>query len=82
MIEEVIFEKLEKNIWEILCWAIMPNHYHFIANCSEGKTLPKLMQEIHGISAIRLNRLDNVSGSLRKVWLICWDVCLRNEKNI
>lgn len=79
LLRRTIFDKIEKFQWEILVWAIMPNHYHFIANCKIGKALPKFIKEIHGKSAFQLNKIDSTPN--RQVWQNYWDVCLYSERD-
>ena len=61
-------------------WAILNNHYHFIARAPEdATTLQKLIQQLHSITAIQLNKWDQTPG--RQVWFNYWDSCLTYEKS-
>ena len=66
--------------WDLQAWAILNNHYHFIAQAPENSiTLEKLIQQFHSITAIQLNRWDQTPG--RQVWSNYWDSCLTYEKS-
>ena len=61
-------------------WAILNNHYHFIAQAPyDATSLTKLVQQVHSISAIQINRWDNAPG--RQVWQNYWDTCITYEKS-
>jgi putative transposase len=65
--------------WQLQAWAILNNHYHFIAQAPEDvHTLEKLIRQVHSITAIELNRQDSTPG--RQVWNNYWDTCLTYEK--
>ncbi len=77
---EALLERSELLGWSIEAWAILNNHYHFIAKAPEKVgTLSKLIRQVHSITAIQLNRWDNASS--RQVWFNYWDSCLTYEKS-
>jgi putative transposase len=55
--------------WSLKAWALMVNHYHFLADSPEGTgaSLRVWLKEFHRISAIRVNELAATSG--RRVWM-------------
>jgi putative transposase len=58
--------------WELHAWAILSNHYHFIASApSNPETLPQVISKIHTLSARDLNLRDGRPG--RKVWFQYFD---------
>ena len=64
--------------WSFEAWSVMGNHYHFVAKAPEdAKSLMRLLQSVHSITAREINRLDGVSG--RRVWCQYWDTCITNE---
>jgi putative transposase len=66
--------------WSLQAWAILNNHYHFIAQAPEdASSLGKLIQQIHSITAIHINKWDQAPG--RQVWFNYWDTCLTYEKS-
>jgi putative transposase len=66
--------------WDLEAWAILNNHYHFISKAPENAdTLSKLVRQMHSLTAIELNRMDNTPG--RQVWYNYWDTCLTFEKS-
>ena len=72
---QTLFERANLLGWNLAAWAILNNHYHFIAQATgDAKTLVKLIRQLHSITAIQLNKWDKVSG--RQVWSNYWDTCL------
>ncbi|HEV2417734.1 MAG TPA: hypothetical protein VGX94_08025 [Terriglobia bacterium] len=66
--------------WALQAWAVFPNHYHFIALTSPAsRSLRELIQRLHSITAIELNRLDDLRG--RKVWFQYWDTRLTHQRS-
>jgi putative transposase len=75
---DTLFERAEVLEWSLEAWAVLGNHYHFVARSPENAhTLVRLIREIHSITAIAFNRVDNTSG--RKVWYNYWDSCITYE---
>ena len=53
--------------WDLQAWAILSNHYHFIASSPDDPTtLRKMISKMHTLSARDLNLVDGKPG--RKVW--------------
>ncbi len=66
--------------WELRSWAVMINHYHFIAaTTGDPSTLKEMITKLHRHSAIQINKLDNNPG--RKVWFQYWDSRITFEKS-
>ena len=62
-----LFEESGRWKWELQAWAVMENHYHFVANaCDKVESLRQMMRSLHSKTAIWLNKKDGVSG--RKIW--------------
>ncbi len=71
---------LAEHGWELQAWAVMANHYHFIATSPEDAgTLKRALSKLHTLTARQVNRLDGVSG--RKVWHQYWDTRLSFERS-
>ena len=74
----ILFEQIDKFGWKLQAWAIMSNHYHFVAISPEDPaTLTPMILAIHKWSAWKLNRLDNTKG--RKVWHNYWDTHITHQ---
>ena len=66
--------------WSLQAWAVLNNHYHFVAQSPENAmTLKKLIRQLHSITAIRLNKWDQTPG--RQIWCNYWDSCLTYERS-
>jgi putative transposase len=67
-----IFAYAEEFDWSLRAWAVLANHYHFIAaSPSKPATLRKFIGKLHMKTAQELNRQDCTPG--RKVWYQFWD---------
>jgi putative transposase len=72
LIRTALFEKCSAFNWNLQAWAIMSNHYHFIATSPKNaETLRELISSLHKWTALELNRIDGTEG--RKVWHNYWD---------
>jgi putative transposase len=72
MFEKLLFDAAAEHQWDLHAWAIMSNHYHFIASSpSDPSNLGKMTSKVHTLSARELNRLDRQQG--RKVWFQYFD---------
>jgi putative transposase len=77
---QTLFSRAYMLSWKLEAWAVLNNHYHFIAQAPEDSTtLAKLIQQVHSITAIQLNKWDVTPG--RQVWQNYWDTCLTYEKS-
>jgi REP element-mobilizing transposase RayT len=78
----VVREVLKKAVREygirLYAWVFLADHYHLLLKTG---SLPiyKFIKRLHGESAVRLNKLDDVAG--RKVWYQYWDRFPRNERD-
>ena len=58
--------------WELHAWAILSNHYHFIASSpSDPKSLRQVISKIHTLSARDINAQGSQPG--RRVWFQYFD---------
>lgn len=68
----LLFRYAEQFRWHLQAWAIMGNHYHFVAvSPANAKSLRDLISRLHEYSAKKLNRIDGTPG--RKVWHNYWE---------
>jgi putative transposase len=75
---DTLFERAKVRGWELQAWVVLDNHYHFIAQSPENaKSLVRLIRELHSITAIGFNQLDDIAG--RTVWYNYWDSCINYE---
>ncbi|MDD4928484.1 MAG: hypothetical protein PHP85_04320 [Gallionella sp.] len=66
--------------WQLQAWAVLPNHYHFIAKSPEDSgTLRKFLSKLHMTTAKQLNVWDGMPG--RMVWYQYWDSCITFERS-
>jgi putative transposase len=80
MVLTTLFEQTERFGWSLQAWAVLPNHYHFVAQAPEdARSLRRMLQVVHSLTARALNAEDGTAG--RKVWFQYWDTCITNERS-
>ena len=58
--------------WKLSAWAVMSNHYHFIAQSDEkATTLSAFLSQLHVLTARHVNELDQALN--RQVWFQFWE---------
>ena len=63
----MLFQFADKYEWDLQAWAVMSNHYHFVAiSKGDPKNLTRMIGHLHTLSAKEVNLRDNMPG--RKVW--------------
>jgi putative transposase len=78
--QESLFEYANEFGWDLRAWAILANHYHFVAaSPSDPQTLRKFLGKLHMQTSKQLNRLDNTPG--RTVWFQFWDSHITYERS-
>ena len=77
---ESLFTRAEEFGWNLRAWAVMSNHYHFVASSPEDPaTLRQMLGKLHMNVAKRINEWDAQSG--RKVWHQFWDSRITFERS-
>lgn len=79
LLVKVLFEKIKKFSFELYGWVIHSAHYHLLFNIKQENNLAKFIQNVHGKSALLVNKIDNSPG--RRIWANYWDRCIRSEKD-
>ena len=80
LVLESLFSVTEEFGWKLHAWAILVNHYHFVAcSPSDPKTLSRLLGKLHMTTAKQLNEWDRQPG--RKIWHQFWDRRITFEKS-
>ena len=76
----LLFRLAEKCNWELHAWAVMSNHYHFVAiSPQDASGLKTFINHLHRTSAVGLNKLDGTKG--RRVWHQYWESFISFEKS-
>ncbi len=66
--------------WNLQAWAVLGNHYHFVAlSSNEPETLRNFISDVNRITATKLNAIDRIEG--RKVWYQYWDSHITYQKS-
>src|SRR5436309_437750 len=77
---ESLFSYATEFEWELRAWAILVNHYHFIAaSPPAAETLRKLLGKLHMQTSKQLNVWDQTPG--RKVWFQFWESHITFERS-
>ena len=72
LVQNMLFAVAEEFGWKLQAWAILSNHYHFVATTqSDPKDLSRMLSKLHTLTAKELNLEDSQPG--RKVWHQFWD---------
>ena len=76
-------EKTQKeNLWQVLVYSVLSNHYHLIARCVDRDLMSKAIQVINGGSSYLLHKLD---GSNKPVWdndKFNWMIVVEDKLNV
>ncbi len=79
-LQELLCELAAQYEWELQAWALLSNHYHFIALApSDATTLRRFIQHFHSVTAREVNALDSTPG--RKIWFQYWDSQITFERS-
>jgi putative transposase len=86
-VRNCLFELAEQRAWTLHAWAILINHYHFIADAPEHLAeadekkamISGFIRGLHSKAAIAVNKLDGVSG--RRVFYEYWDAELTYQES-
>ena len=67
LVERRLFACAEEFGWELHAWAVLSNHYHFVARpIGNPSSLRRVMAKLHMTTSKLLNQLDKTPG--RRVW--------------
>ena len=77
--QQTLFLYATEFAWDLRAWAVLANHYHFIAASSDPVSLPKFLGKLHGQTAKQLNRWHKTDG--RRVWFQFWDTHITFERS-
>ncbi|SPE61042.1 conserved hypothetical protein [Verrucomicrobia bacterium] len=67
LMERLLLSLSHRHHWHPEAWAVMSNHYHFVAlGAPDSTPMQEFLREFHSRSAIELTQLDGVED--RKVW--------------
>ena len=80
LVLESLFARAEEFGWVLRAWAVMSNHYHFVATSpADPSTLRKMLGKLHMTTAKELNEWEKTPG--RKVWHQFWDSHITFERS-
>ena len=66
--------------WLLQAWAVMSNHYHFVAVSPEKPdALSRFISKLHTMTARQINIIDGMPG--RNIWFQFWDSRITFEKS-
>ena len=78
LLESMLLSMSKQHGWQLEAWAVMANHYHFVARGNPDSTdLREFLQKLHYDSAYALNEADGQPG--RRVWYNFWDTRLTHQ---
>jgi len=64
---QMLFDVTDEKGWKLEAWAVLSNHYHFVAHSPSGEaaTLSPMLQKLHSLATKRLNQEDGMPGRSR-----------------
>lgn len=66
--------------WQLQAWAVLPNHYHFVAlSPDDPKSLGLMLGKLHAVIAREFNAQDGIAQ--RKVFYQYWDTHITFERS-
>ena len=75
-----LFHEAQHWDWDLQAWAVMSNHYHFVATApANPKTLRRMITALHSKTAIWINQVDDMPS--RHVWFQYRDTCLTYQRS-
>jgi putative transposase len=75
-----LFAHAEEFGWKLHAWAVLANHYHFLAvSPQDPGTLRTFLGKLHMTTAKKLNEMDREAG--RKIWYQYWDSRISFERS-
>ena len=78
LLENMLLSLSKRQGWQLEAWAVLPNHYHFVARGNPQSThLGQFLQQLHYDTARGLNQIDRQPG--RRVWYNFWDTRLTHQ---
>lgn len=66
---------------EVIAWAVLPNHYHFLACFENFDSVPGMMKKLHNGTSFEWNRADGLTGQ-RRIWYHYADRLMHNENQM
>jgi putative transposase len=80
LVRDMLFELARETGWQLQAWAILANHYHFVAQSPEqATTLTILTRKLHACTS-RIFNLEDCTPD-RKVWFQYWETHLTYERS-
>lgn len=80
LLETKLFDVALEFEWHLEAWAILANHYHFVAKSPEDpSSLRRLVSKLHMTTSKELNVRDATPG--RKVWHQYWESQITIERS-
>ncbi len=77
---ESLFARAGEFGWKLRAWAVLANHYHFLAaSPPDPANFRKMLGKLHMNTARQLNEWDTQPG--RKVWFQFWDSHVTFERS-
>lgn len=81
LVLEMLFDVSREFDWSLRAWAVLVNHYHFVARSPENpETLRPMLAKLHGVTARTLNAMDQTRG--RMVWYRFMSTPLTYERSL
>ncbi len=81
LVRDTLFAVADEFRWKLRAWAILVNHYHFVAKSPDDPaTLKPMLAKLHSCTARQINAWDVSRG--RKVWFRFMSTPLTYEQSL
>ena len=65
--------------WQLQAWAVLPNHYHFVATSETSGNLRSFTKRLHSLASRFFNRADQTPG--RQAFFQYWESSITYERS-
>lgn len=66
LLQDTLFQFAASYGWQLQAWALLPNHYHFVAISEQPENLWRFIKTYHSLTSREANKIDGRVG--RRVW--------------
>ena len=78
--ETLLLKAFQRISAEVICWVVLPNHYHILVQVEEFNVISSAVKQLHGTTAREWNQQDHQTGQ-RRVWYKFFDLFIRDSNH-
>lgn len=77
--QATLLDTARAHVRELIAWAVLPNHYHFLARTPDGRVTLKALGRMHGRTAFAWNGEEDTRG--RQVWFNAAETAMKSDRH-